>query len=75
MAAIQEALRQGHTLKEIARSTEEIAINLAVADSGGSLPKAAKRLGMTDRALQLRFASRRTQDVQRTESDIAAESQ
>jgi hypothetical protein len=41
---------------------EDIAERIAVEDAEGNLRRAAHRLGVTDRALQMRRASRRQQD-------------
>jgi transcriptional regulator with GAF, ATPase, and Fis domain len=57
--SIRQALGQGLRLKEIGRAAEEIAEQLALEEEGGSLHLAAIRLGVTDRALQLRRAARR----------------
>jgi transcriptional regulator with GAF, ATPase, and Fis domain len=52
------ALESGIGLREIGRAATESAIRLAVANEDGNLQRAAKRLGVTDRALQLRRAQR-----------------
>lgn len=57
--AIRRALLSGIGLKEIGRATEDIAVRIAVNDEEGNLQRAAKRLGVTDRALQIRRASKR----------------
>ncbi|MGD0680347.1 MAG: sigma-54 dependent transcriptional regulator [Polyangiaceae bacterium] len=57
--AIQRALATGFGLKEIRRAAEETAVRLAVHREDGNLQHAARRLGVTDRALQLRRASQR----------------
>jgi transcriptional regulator with GAF, ATPase, and Fis domain len=54
--SIRRALAQGVGLKEIGRLASETAIRLVVADEAGNLQRAAQRLGVTDRALQLRKA-------------------
>ncbi|NBD09381.1 MULTISPECIES: sigma-54 dependent transcriptional regulator [Corallococcus] len=56
--AIQRALSLGVGLKEIGRSASDTAIRLALAEEQGNLQRAARRLGVTDRALQLRRAQR-----------------
>jgi transcriptional regulator with GAF, ATPase, and Fis domain len=56
--AIVQALHSGCNLREIARQATETAIRLALASENGNLQRAAKRLGVTDRALQLRRAQR-----------------
>ena len=57
--AVRLALSQGIGLKEIARLASECAIRIALAEEGGNLQRAAKRLGITDRALQMRRADSR----------------
>ncbi|HAV43247.1 TPA: sigma-54-dependent Fis family transcriptional regulator [bacterium] len=57
--AIRQALLFGIGLKEIRRVVEDIAINIAVSEENGSLQRAAQRLGVTDRALQMRRAADR----------------
>jgi transcriptional regulator with GAF, ATPase, and Fis domain len=57
--AIQRALRLGIALKTIRHDVEETAIRLAVRAANGNLQQAALQLGITDRALQLRIATRR----------------
>jgi DNA-binding NtrC family response regulator len=54
--AVRRALDCGVGLKELSRLTAETAVDLALADEGGNLQRAARRLGVTDRALQLRRA-------------------
>jgi transcriptional regulator with GAF, ATPase, and Fis domain len=53
---IQRAVMMGAGLKEIGRAAEECAIRCATAVEEGSLKRAALRLGVTDRTLQLRRA-------------------
>jgi transcriptional regulator with GAF, ATPase, and Fis domain len=57
--AISRAVEMGVGLKEIGRVAEDAAVQLAVSAESGSLQNAARRLGVTDRALQLRRASAR----------------
>jgi transcriptional regulator with GAF, ATPase, and Fis domain len=59
--AIRRALAMGVGLKEIGRTAENTAIRVAVAGENGNLPRAASKLGVTDRALQMRRANRRSQ--------------
>jgi transcriptional regulator with GAF, ATPase, and Fis domain len=59
--AIRRALLVGVGLKEIGRTAENTAIRIAVANENGNLPRAASKLGVTDRALQMRRATRRSQ--------------
>jgi DNA-binding NtrC family response regulator len=57
--SIQRAIALGVGLKEIRRVAEDTAVRLAVSGEEGNLQSAARRLGVTDRALQLRRASQR----------------
>jgi len=57
--AIRRALAMGVSLKEISSQTAEVAIQTAFEDEEGNLQRAARRLHVTDRALQMRRASRR----------------
>lgn len=56
---IRMALESGMTLKEISRTAENEAIRIAIDDENGNLQRAASKLGVTDRTLQLRRAARR----------------
>ena len=56
---IRSAIARGFGLKEIGRMAENIAVRIAVGDEQGSLQRAAARLRVTDRALQLRQATAR----------------
>ena len=55
---IARAVAAGAHLKEIGRAAEDIAEQIAI-EQTGSISAAAARLGVTDRALQLRRAARR----------------
>jgi hypothetical protein len=57
-AAVRAALAHGLGLKEIGREATETAIRIA-AEGESSLAAAARKLGVSGRALQLRRASRR----------------
>jgi transcriptional regulator with GAF, ATPase, and Fis domain len=57
-SAIRRAVTRGIGLREIGHAATEIAIDIAV-DVEGSVQRAARQLGVTDRALQLRRAARR----------------
>jgi transcriptional regulator with GAF, ATPase, and Fis domain len=57
---IRRGLGLGVTLREISTAAAETAIRVAIAEESGNLQHAARKLGVTDRALQLRRASRRT---------------
>jgi transcriptional regulator with GAF, ATPase, and Fis domain len=55
---IRQALACGAKLKEISHAATDTAIRLAVHDENGNLQLAARRLGVTDRALQMRRVAR-----------------
>ncbi|HLG13281.1 MAG TPA: sigma 54-interacting transcriptional regulator [Blastocatellia bacterium] len=59
--AIRRAIHLGVKLKDIGRAAEETAERIAVDEEDGNLQRAAQRLGVTDRALQMRRAMRRGQ--------------
>lgn len=52
----------GGGLKEISQAASDTAIRITVSDEEGNLQRAARRLGITDRALQMRRANRRLAD-------------
>jgi hypothetical protein len=56
--AIRRALALGVGLKEIGRAAGEAAIRLVLGEEDGNLQRAARRLGVTDRALQIRRAQK-----------------
>ncbi len=58
--AVRRAVAAGTSLHDITRAAGELAVRVAL-QAEGSLPRAARRLGVTDRALQLRRAARRQQ--------------
>jgi transcriptional regulator with GAF, ATPase, and Fis domain len=58
-AAVRSRLDGGTTLREISVAAADAAIAVALADAGGSVQQAARRLGVTPRALQLRRAQGR----------------
>jgi transcriptional regulator with GAF, ATPase, and Fis domain len=57
--SIADAVALGASLKEIHQAAAETAIRMAVRSERGNLQRAARRLGVTDRALQMRRASGR----------------
>jgi transcriptional regulator with GAF, ATPase, and Fis domain len=59
--AIRQALAMDVGLKDMRRIVEEIAVRIAIDDENGNLQRAAHKLGVTDRALQIRRATRRQQ--------------
>jgi transcriptional regulator with GAF, ATPase, and Fis domain len=54
---IADAVALGASLREISSATTAAAIRIAVQSERGNLQRAAKRLGVTDRALQMRRAA------------------
>jgi transcriptional regulator with GAF, ATPase, and Fis domain len=60
--AIGRAVRLGVGLREIGRAATDAAIRLAIEQEEGNLRRAASRLQVTDRALQLRRANQRDGD-------------
>jgi transcriptional regulator with GAF, ATPase, and Fis domain len=59
-SALRRAVEQGVGLREIGRLASETAIRLALEREHDNLHRAASLLGVTDRALQMRRANRRT---------------
>jgi transcriptional regulator with GAF, ATPase, and Fis domain len=57
LLALRRALDQGIALKEIGRAVTNAAIRMSLAQENGNIQRAAKRLGVTDRALQMRRAN------------------
>lgn len=57
--SIRKAVSIGVSLKDIGRAAENVAIDIAVTIESSNLQRAALRLGVTDRALQLRRANKR----------------
>ena len=55
---IRHALLLGVGLKEISQTATETAIQIAVDEEQGNLQRAARKLGVTDRTLQLRRANK-----------------
>jgi hypothetical protein len=68
--AMRRALTLGVGLKEIGCVVTDTAIRIAVDDAEGHLQRAARQLGVSDRALQMRRAACRSQ--QREESEVSA---
>jgi len=56
---IRAALAQGLHLKDIGRAAKETAERIVLAEEDGNLKRAAQKLGISDRALQMRRAARR----------------
>ena len=59
VSAISRAVSAGMRLKEIGHAAEDVAERIALIQTNGNIHQAAVRLGVTDRALQLRRAARR----------------
>lgn len=57
--SIRRALLSGAGLREIRHAAEDTAIHIAMGEEDGNLQRAARRLGLSDRALQLRRAEQR----------------
>ena len=55
--SIADAVAMGASLRDISSAATEAAIRIAVQSERGNLQRAAKRLGVTDRALQMRRAA------------------
>jgi transcriptional regulator with GAF, ATPase, and Fis domain len=58
-SAVRVAVEMGIGMKDIGQTATELAIELALEREDGNLQRAAARLGVTDRALQIRRASQR----------------
>ena len=61
--SISTALATGINLKDITRAAAETAVRIAVRSAGKNLQRAASRLGITDRALQMRRATSRLREA------------
>lgn len=57
-STVRRALTLGADLRDLTRAMKEIAFRVAVDDEDGNLQRAARRLGVTDRTLQLWRAER-----------------
>lgn len=71
-AAIGRAVGMGIGLKEISHTAADAAIRIAIENANGNLSRAARQLGVTDRALQMRRAARR-KSTHEKDSDAASE--
>lgn len=58
-SAVRSAVQLGIGMKDISQRATELAVEMALECEGGNLQRAAARLGVTDRALQIRRASQR----------------
>ncbi len=61
--SVENALSSGATLREIGRAAQDAAIELALVEEGGSVKRASRRLGVSDRALQMRRSTARVSSV------------
>ena len=68
--SIRRALALGLGLKDISAQTAELAIQTALEDEEGNLQRAARRLGVTDRALQMRRAAARPEAMKTEPHDV-----
>lgn len=59
-SAIRSAVTLGASLKEIERAAGNLAEKIVIEEEQGNLQRAALRLGVSDRALQIRRAARRS---------------
>jgi transcriptional regulator with GAF, ATPase, and Fis domain len=57
--SVRRALSHGATLREIGRAAQEAAIQMVLTEEGGSVKRASQRLGVSDRALQMRRSAAR----------------
>lgn len=62
--AVRQALAMGVGLKEISQAAADTAMRIAVDNENGNLQLAARQLGVTDRALQMRRAAHRKHNGQ-----------
>jgi transcriptional regulator with GAF, ATPase, and Fis domain len=60
--SISNAIAVGMKLKEITQAAAETAIRIAIREEGNNLQRAAKKLGVTDRTLQMRRAAGRLRE-------------
>jgi transcriptional regulator with GAF, ATPase, and Fis domain len=61
--AVRAAVASGASLKEIERAAGELAERIVIEEEQGNLQRAAARLRVTDRALQMRRAARRPNGI------------
>ena len=72
-AVIRRAVAAGAGLKEISQAATESAIRIVTDDEEGNLRRTARRLGVTDRALQMRRAAQRGRSLDdATETDVSS---
>ena len=71
--AIRRAVAHGVTLREIGTAATDAAIAIALGEEDGNLQRAARRLGLTPRALQLRRAAGRLPSPSTGDAPAAAD--
>jgi transcriptional regulator with GAF, ATPase, and Fis domain len=71
--AVTLAVAQGIGMKEIGRHAEETAERIVLQQEEGNLQRAARRLGVSDRALQMRRAARGHETLHRTSLQVHRE--
>jgi len=71
--AIRRAVAHGVTLREIGTAATDAAIAIALGEEDGNLQRAARRLGLTPRALQLRRAAGRLPSPSNGDAPAAAD--
>jgi transcriptional regulator with GAF, ATPase, and Fis domain len=59
---VRRAVAYGVGLKDLRRTAEDLALQIALALEDGCVSRAARRLGITERAVQLRQAARRAEE-------------
>ena len=69
--AVRRALAKRVRLPDLKERTAEVAIEIALRDSQGNVQRAAIKLGVTDRALQMRRANRRSNFTRRADSAMS----
>jgi transcriptional regulator with GAF, ATPase, and Fis domain len=57
--SVRRALSRGMTLREIGRAAQDAAIQMVLVEERGSVKRASQRLGVSDRALQMRRSATR----------------
>jgi transcriptional regulator with GAF, ATPase, and Fis domain len=63
VAAVERAIEAGAPLRELKETVAELAVDAALATSDGNVALAARRLQVTERAVQMRRAARKVAEV------------
>ena len=71
-AAVRRGVIAGAGLRGLRKAAEDLAIRIALARSDGHVARAARMLGVTERALQLRQAARRERDDREDDGELAS---